>query len=122
MVELEGIRIKNAFMKAESSTFINKRSRRIELNNGSSIKTHIIEILNKAFSNYRQDEELYKLWLVAYAQVFPDFVLHSFVAPSPIRMSSITKFGTIGMGGAEEGIGTIMDVDSIVAKVATKST
>ncbi len=37
-------------------------------------------------------------------------------------MMSITRFGTISMGGAKEGTKTMMEVESIVAKVATKST
>jgi len=62
-----------------------------------------------------------KLWLVAYAQAFLDFVLPLFVAPSLARMTSITKFGIVSMGRAKEGIGTMMEVDSIVVKVATES-
>jgi len=35
---------------------------------------------------------------------------------------SRTRYGTIDMGGIEEGIETIMEVDSIATKVATQST
>ncbi len=35
---------------------------------------------------------------------------------------SRTRYGTVSMGGAKEGTETTMEVDSIVAKVATKST
>jgi hypothetical protein len=65
---------------------------------------------------------LYKLWLVAYAQAFLDFVLPLFVAPFLIRKPSRTRFEIVSMGGAKEGTKTIMEVDSIVAKVETKNT
>ncbi len=35
--------------------------------------------------------------------------------------TSRTRFGMISMGGVKEGIEPIMEVDSIVAKMATKS-
>jgi hypothetical protein len=78
--------------------------------------------LNKAFSSYRKDKELLKLRLVAHAQAFPDFVLFPFAAPFPVRMLSRTKFRTISIGGVKEGTETMMEVDSIVVEVATKST
>jgi hypothetical protein len=62
-----------------------------------------------------------KVQLVAYAQAFLHFVLPPFVAPFLARMSSKTRFGTISMGGVEEGTRTMMEVDSIVVKVITKS-
>jgi hypothetical protein len=37
-------------------------------------------------------------------------------------MPSRTRFGAVNMGGVEEGTGTMMEVDSIVVEVATKST
>jgi hypothetical protein len=48
----------------------------------------ITEILNEVFSNSKKNKELYKLWLVAYAQAFPDFVLPLFVAPFLIKKPS----------------------------------
>jgi len=36
-------------------------------------------------------------------------------------MTSITKFGIVSMGRAKEGTRTMMEVDSIVVKVATES-
>jgi hypothetical protein len=59
--------------------------------------------------------------LVAYAHAFPDFTLHLFVAPFPNVTYSQTHLGIVSMGGLEEGTRTMMEVDSIVAKVATKS-
>jgi hypothetical protein len=91
------------------------------LNSGSSTK-HIIEILNNTFTNYQKEEELLRFQLANYAQAFPDFVVLSFVPPSPVRMTSITRFGTISMGGVEDGIGTMMVVDSIIIEVAIKRT
>ncbi len=82
----------------------------------------ITEILNEVFSNSKKNKELYKLWLVAYAQAFPDFVLPLFVAPFLIKKPSWTKSEIVSMGGAKEGTKTIMEVDSIAAKVATKNT
>ncbi len=93
----------------------------IKLNSGSSTK-HIIEILNNTFTNYQKEEELLRFQLANYAQAFPDFVVLSFVPPSPVRMTSITRFGTISMGGVEDGIGTMMVVDSIIIEVAIKRT
>jgi hypothetical protein len=65
---------------------------------------------------------LYKLWLLAYAQAFPNFVLLSFVAPFPTRMPSRTRFGIVSLGEAEKGTGTMMEVHYIATKVPTKST
>ncbi len=63
---------------------------------------------------------MYKLWLNAYAQAFPDFVLLSFVAPSLAMMALRTRFGIVSMGGAKEGIKPTMEVVSIVIEMATK--
>jgi len=65
---------------------------------------------------------LYKLWFIAYTHAFPNFVLCSFIAPSPAKTLSKTKYGIVDVGGVEEGTTTTMEVDSIVAEVATKST
>jgi len=54
---------------------------------------------------YWKDEKLYKLWLLAYAQAFPNFILLSFVAPFPARMPSRTRFGTVSLGEAKKGTG-----------------
>ncbi len=76
----------------------------------------------QGFSSCRRDEDLYKIQLAAYAQAFLNFVLPLFVAPSPAKMPSWTKFEIITMGGAKEGTRTAMEVDSIAAKVVTEST
>jgi len=53
-------------------------------------------------------------------QTFLDFVVPPFVPPLD-RTSSRTKFGIVSIEGAEEGVRTTMGVDSIAAKVATKT-
>jgi hypothetical protein len=58
--------------------------------------------LNEAFSSYQKYEELYKLWLVVYAQVFPDFVLPSFVAPFLTRTPSQMISEIVSMGGVKK--------------------
>jgi hypothetical protein len=83
---------------------------------------HIIKILNDTFASYRNHKELLKLQLVTYALAFPDFVIPPFVAPSLARTMSKTIYEIISLGGAEEGIGTTMEVDSIVVEVVIKST
>ncbi len=37
-------------------------------------------------------------------------------------IQSRIQFGIVGMGGAKEGAGTMMEVDSSIVKVATQST
>ncbi len=54
--------------------------------------------------------------------MFPDFVLPSFVPPSPTRTTSRTRSRMVCMGGAEEITKTTMEVNSIVAKVANENT
>jgi hypothetical protein len=83
---------------------------------------HITKILNEAFTNYQKYKELLKLQVAAYAQIFPNFVIPPFVAPSLATMVSKTISKIVSMGGTKEGIGTTMEVDSIVVKVAIKST
>ncbi len=74
-----------------------------------------------AFANYPKDEELLRLRLNAYAQVFPNFVVPPFVVPSPVRTTSRNKSKIVNMGGVEEKIETTMEVDSITTDVATES-
>jgi len=54
-------------------------------------------------------------------QGFLDFILPPFVPPFPTRMTSKTRSTMVCMGGVEEGTKPTMKVDSIIAKVATKS-
>jgi hypothetical protein len=42
----------------------------------------------QGFSNYRRDDDLYKIQLAAYAQAFTNFDLPLFVVPSPAKMPS----------------------------------
>jgi hypothetical protein len=83
---------------------------------------HIIKILNDTFASYRNDKELLKLQLTAYAPTFPDNVKPPFVAPSLARTVPETIYEIVSMGGVEEGTRTTMEVDSIVVEVAIKST
>ncbi len=82
----------------------------------------MIEILNDVFATYQEDKKLLQLWLTTNAQAFPDFVLPPFVPPFLVRTMFRTKFRTTSMLGVEAETRTIMEVDSIAAKVATKST
>ncbi len=77
--------------------------------------------MNDTFASYQKDKELLRLWLATYTQAFADFVVPLFVPPFLVGTTSRTRYGMISMRGVKEGIETIMEVDSIVAKMATKS-
>ncbi len=85
-------------------------------------KPHITKILNDTFASYRKDKELLQLWLATYVQTFADFIVPPFVPPFLGRTTFRTRCGMINMGRIKEGIETIMEVDSIATKMATKST
>lgn len=120
MVELEVIKTKNTFMKVELLIY-QQKVRKNWTKQWELYKAQITKILNNTFTNYRKDEKLLWFWLVGYAQAFLDFVVPPFVPPL-VKTMSRTRYGTIDMGGIEEGIETIMEVDSIATKVATQST
>jgi hypothetical protein len=77
--------------------------------------------MNKAFSSYRKDKKLLKLWLPTYAQAFPNFVLLPFTTPFLAKTPSRTISGTVSMGRLEEGTITTMEVDFIILEVAIES-
>ncbi len=121
MAKLEVIKIENMFMKVDLLIYQQKvKKNRAE--QWEFYKAQIIENLNNTLANCRKDKELLQLWLATYAQPFPNFVVPSFVPPSLVRTTSKTRLGTISMGGIEKRIETIMEVDSIATKVATKNT
>jgi hypothetical protein len=121
MVKLEGIITENAFIKVELFIYQHK-VRKNWVEEWQFYNAQIIKILNETFSNYQKGEDLYKLWLAIYAQVFPNFVLPLFVAPFLAKMLSRTRFRAVNMEGAKEGTGTMMEVDSIVVEITTEST
>jgi hypothetical protein len=98
MVELEGIKIEKAFIKVELLIYQHK-VRKNGAEQWEFYNAQIIKIMNETFSNYQKNEDLYRLRLAAYAQLFPNFVLPLFVAPFQGRMLSRTRFGAINMGG-----------------------
>jgi hypothetical protein len=92
MVKLEGIIIEKAFIKVELFIYQHK-VRKNWAKQWEFYNAQIIKILNETFSNYQKGEDLYKLWLAAYAQVFSNFVLPLFIAPFLARMSSELDLG-----------------------------
>jgi hypothetical protein len=121
MVKLEGIKINKAFIKVELLIYQHKVQKN-GVEQWEFYNAQIIKIMNETFSNYQKGEDLYKLQLTTYAQVFPNFVLLLFVAPFQARMSSRIRFGAVNMGGTKEGTRTMMEADSIVVEVVIEST
>jgi hypothetical protein len=121
IAKLEVIKIENVFMKSELLVYQHKVKKN-QAKQWEFYNAHITKILNDAFTNYRKDKELLKLWLTAYAQAFPDFVIPPFIALFLARMASKTISKIVNLGGVKEGTGTTMEVDCIIIKVVIKST